>query len=208
MSLTSKRHWHTTVITIQRSIVVLHNSNCEKFNNRARGYRLSHSCTRLTVKVEHEVCLKVASQLTRCAYGVFKTAWSIWYEPDEIATLHEDLIKNATLDCFAKWANHTFLTMLKLLLLSYLGLLNDNLSSCRYIFHQAPLDLVKKNLMKYYAGLCDLTKLVAFNEKRAGKWWLLPRNGGDPVIIESEPSLIWHYGNAFENPTTGNNTQF
>ena len=73
----------------------------------------------------------------------------------------------------------------------------------RYIFHQAPFSLVTSNLIRYFAGLVDSTQQISFDKTSPGKWWLCPRDGGTPIIIENEPSMIWHYGNAFEDEKTG-----
>lgn len=52
-------------------------------------------------------------------------------------------------------------------------------------------------------GLCDSTKQIYFDDSRRGKWWLVPRDGGEPQLVETEPLMIWHYGNAFEDEKTG-----
>ena len=70
---------------------------------------------------------------------------------------------------------------------------------CRCIFHQAPLALQPGNMLQYFAGLKDQTKQIAFDSASAGKWWLVPRDGGEPRLIDTEPGMIWHYGNAFED---------
>ena len=72
-------------------------------------------------------------------------------------------------------------------------------SSCRCIFHQAPLALQPGNMLQYFAGLKDQTKQIAFDDQSPGKWWLVPRNGDEPVIVETEPAMIWHYGNTHED---------
>lgn len=55
------------------------------------------------------------------------------------------------------------------------------------------------NVVQYFMGLKDQTKQIAFDGNSPGKWWLVPRDGGEPVIIDTEPGMIWHYGNAFED---------
>ena len=42
-----------------------------------------------------------------------------------------------------------------------------------------------------------------FDASLPGKWWLVPRSGGEPVIVETAPGMIWHYGNAYEDEQTG-----
>ena len=53
--------------------------------------------------------------------------------------------------------------------------------------------------MQYFLGLKDQTKQITFEGALPGKWWLVPRSGGTPEIVETEPGMIWHYGNAHED---------
>jgi len=55
--------------------------------------------------------------------------------------------------------------------------------------------------MKYFAGICNQTLQIDFDSSSPGKWWMFPRSGGGPQIIETAPGMIWHYGNAHEDET-------
>lgn len=54
-------------------------------------------------------------------------------------------------------------------------------------------------MLQYFVGMKDQTKQITFDGSKPSKWWLVPRDGGEPQLIEAEPGMIWHYGNAFED---------
>ena len=73
----------------------------------------------------------------------------------------------------------------------------------RYVFHQAPLGFNAQNALRYFTGQCEQTQQVFFDGSRAGAWVLVPRDGGPIVRVPTEPQMIWHYANAFEDESTG-----